>query len=132
MYRFYLKYQFVSKRCSKFHIKMINNVRATVYYIAILLESKVAINSECNYHLPLCMQCISVSLKALGLLLLSEECYSIHSSIKALVTKFIYVPRRLTSSSNSSSQLIPDILCRRLVWGQGGQSSTWNLFAARN
>ena len=37
------EHQHVSNTCFEFHIKIINNARATVYRIAIPLNSKVAI-----------------------------------------------------------------------------------------
>ena len=37
------KNKYVSKTCFKFYFKMINNVRATVYQIAIPYDYKVAI-----------------------------------------------------------------------------------------
>ena len=39
-------YQYVSKICSKFHIKIMSDKRVTVYQIAIPLDFKVAINSS--------------------------------------------------------------------------------------
>ena len=38
--------QYVSKICSKFHIKIMSNKRVTAYQIAILLDFKVAVNSS--------------------------------------------------------------------------------------
>ena len=38
-------YQYISKICSKFHIKTMSNKRVTAYQIAIPLDFKVAINS---------------------------------------------------------------------------------------
>ena len=38
-------YQYVSKICSKFHIKIMSNKKVTAYQIAISLDFKVAINS---------------------------------------------------------------------------------------
>ena len=35
-------HQYVSKKCFKFYVKIINNVRATVYQIAIPYDSKVS------------------------------------------------------------------------------------------
>ena len=48
MSQFYLEFaknehQYVSKTCFKFYVKIINNVRATVFQIAIPSDSKVAI-----------------------------------------------------------------------------------------
>ena len=36
-------HQHISKTCFKFHTKIINNVRATVYRMAMPLDSKVAV-----------------------------------------------------------------------------------------
>ena len=40
------KHQYVSKTCSKFHIKIMSRKRVTSYQIAIPLDFKVAINSS--------------------------------------------------------------------------------------
>ena len=37
------EHQYVSKTCFKFYVKLINNVRTTVYQIVIPYDSKVAI-----------------------------------------------------------------------------------------
>ena len=39
-------YQYVSKICSKFHIKIMSSKRVTAYQIAIPLDFKVAINNS--------------------------------------------------------------------------------------
>ena len=40
------KHQYVSKICSKFHMKIMSNKRVTAYQIPIPLDFKVAINSS--------------------------------------------------------------------------------------
>ena len=42
----YSKYQYVSKRCFKFHIEIMNNKRVTAYQTKIPLDPKIAINSS--------------------------------------------------------------------------------------
>ena len=48
------KRQYVSKACFKFYVKIINNVRATVYQIAIPYDSKVEICQEIGHGLNYC------------------------------------------------------------------------------
>ena len=38
-------YQYVSKICSKFHIRIMSNKKVTAYHITMPLDYKVAINS---------------------------------------------------------------------------------------